>query len=324
MKNLLIFLLLSVLAISGLQAQKAGNIAPENLPKLRQFEDSLITIFTTIRTAPVEKNRVDANNQLIPVLVQALKIPNAYNYPFDSLKNNISILKAPDNSFKIFTWMLVKQNLTYQYFGVIQKNNSQIELLPIYDKSAQESSPEIKIFTNESWYGALYYGIHQYTHNDSTFYLLFGWDGFNKRSDKKLVDVMYFDAEGKTVFGAPVFEKLELEKDHVNNEICNRFILEFKEGSLVALRYDADQDLIIYDFLTPEDEESERVTGSDFALVPDGTYQGMKLTDGVWKAVPKVFHVSLEKAPVYKKDTKKKNKKKARKKSKKRKDKKEK
>lgn len=322
-----IFTFLLLLNAVWLQAQEIKEVPSyaENVNKFRQHEDSLKSIFDVIRTNPVENERFDACNNFIQYLVETLKIPNSFDYPFDSLVN-ISIVQPPNKAFRIFSWFVVRGNTLedrrYRYYGAIQYNTGDaLKLTPLMDKSGRIFKPTTKELSNEEWFGALYYGIHQYTHNDTTNYLLFGWDGNTEKSDVKLVDIMYIK-DDKPVFGKPIFDVLTPE----NRELQNRMILEFKEGSIVSLNYNPDLQTIVYDFLTTEDEDAQKVGGSDFALVPDGTYQGMKLNNkGIWEAVPKVYNQVNETAPrpapvlnsgSKKKKKKKKQKKKRRKKQK--------
>ena len=275
-------------------AQKNNNVTPplssENTVLLQAYEDSLQHLFNKIRTSKEEKQRFDACYQFIPMLVKALQTPNSYHFPFDSLENDISILVSPDNKFRIFTWMVIEEKksrlYTYKYFGAIQQNSEDLQLMALKDESSTVSSPQKVELTNEKWYGALYYDIKHYQHNSEDYYLLFGWDANTNQSDKKLAEVMFF-RDNKAIFGLPIFEVLSMDGTSVDH----RLILEFKEGSSVNVSYNEDKDMIVYDFLTPEDEEAASI-GKNFAYVPDGTYLGMQFdqTEGIWKGVSKVFN----------------------------------
>lgn len=290
------------------QAQNTAKkvaIVPQYDPVvMKQHEDTLIQIFNKMRTSAKEEDRFNACYKFVPELVKALKEPGSYTYPFDSLKG-MSIVKPEDDSFRVFTWMVVKGNaddvksISYKYFGAIQINNPEkLELIPLDDKSLSLTAPEDKVLGNEDWYGALYYNIHQYTYGGTTYYLLFGWDGNTSMSDKKLADLLYFQ-EGKTRFGAPVFEVLSPITNTKSTK--HRLVLEFKEGSIVTLNFNKEENKIVYDFLAPEDETAGKIMGAAFTYVPDGTYQGMELnlSTGMWEARPLVLKgVSMEAPPV--------------------------
>ncbi len=266
-------------------------IKPADFNTLQKYEDSLQQLFVKIRTSGKEEDRFDANYEFIPLLVEALKTPNSYYYPFDSLEN-VSIIETPDRKFRVFTWMVIDQDerlierWTYKYFGAIQFNQSgELRLIPLLDKSAEIGAPETKTLDAKNWYGALYYDLTPYEHKGKTYYLLFGWDGFNHRTDKKLVDIMHFNGKGEPIFGHPVFwDKDDREK----MKLVNRFFLEFKQGSVVNLNYDDLKKSIIFDFLVPESEDAAKSRDKS-QYIPDGSYRALELKDGEWKYVDKVF-----------------------------------
>ncbi len=311
MKQLLVIplLLIGLLLTVGTQAQetdevqekiekaevkpviKPEQISSEDFKTLQQYEDSLSVKFDEIRTNPKQEERFESTRNFVPMLVEALKTPNSYYYPFSSFEH-ISILNAPDNSFRIFTWLVVQQgrndyDFTYKYYGAIQHQSSELKLIGLQDKSSRISRAGDRELDAENWYGVVYYDIMQYEHKDTTYYTLFGWDGNNHKSDKKIADVLFF-RDGKAIFGSPVFEVVDKKKLSVDH----RLILEFKEGSLVSLNYNKDKEMIVFDYLTTEDSETEEIAGSNFAYIPDGTYQALAFNkvEGLWKHVPKVFN----------------------------------
>jgi len=64
-------------------------------------------------------------------LVQALKVPYSFSYGFDSL-TTISRLYAPDSSFRIFTWQVMKDFSAYRQKGAIQMKTADgsLKLIP--------------------------------------------------------------------------------------------------------------------------------------------------------------------------------------------------
>lgn len=254
------------------------------------------------------KYRTDASKDFVRQLVQALKTTNSYYYPFDSLTHNgLSIIHAPDNTFRIITWALPQFKYsgayTYEYFGAIQMNSPELKLFGLQDKSSEMGSSEMQVCTPNNWFGALYYGITQNVWADTTYYTLFGWDGHNDRSTKKLADVLYFK-DNQPLFGAPIFQVVKDGK----MSIKNRFVLEFKEGASVTLNYNAEQQKIIFDSLISEDQENtdrkvgnkkkKSGSGNEFTLVPEGQYCGLEFTEGVWHYLPSVLRSSMTSAPV--------------------------
>ncbi len=299
-------LLLSLPLSLTLSAQDEAATEQDPKPVMQKGHDmiarneyQLVALFDKIRTSRVEEDRFAANDEFIPMLVKTLQYPNSFSYPFDSLKS-VSILNAPDNSFRIMTWMIVKGDVparyTYKYFGCIQMNDSDdFRIFPLIDHSTYLSSPTTKTLTHDEWYGNLYYNIKSYEYDGKQHYLLFGWDANNGKSDKKIMDVLTFDEEGAPSFGQPIFQI----KNENETLLKSRFILEYKDGSLVTLNYSDEEEGILFDYLTSEDSESARVASTGFAMVPDGTYRGMKLNPetGIWEFVAKVFNTKMKTAP---------------------------
>ncbi|HXH20095.1 MAG TPA: hypothetical protein VNJ07_13540, partial [Chitinophagales bacterium] len=75
------------------------------IDSLKKFERGLAELSFRIVNDSAQEQRADACFKFIPKLVEALKIPGSFDYPFDSLET-ISIVKPPDNTFRIFTWQL--------------------------------------------------------------------------------------------------------------------------------------------------------------------------------------------------------------------------
>jgi hypothetical protein len=320
MKQLLIFSLLllsTFFAWSQTPNQAAPKAPPETIAAIRPIEDSLMVILDslaeqssrdTLARLKYYKNdrRRELSQQLAKTLIQALKVPNSFNYPFDSIKNYITIVQPDDRSFRIFTWPLITLNYnvnnpssseeSYQYYGAIQMNNPELKLHGLFDKSGSLASPEYETTNNDNWYGCTYYGIVTKEYNGQKFYNLFGWDGNTVRNTRKLIDVISFDEEQKPVFGAPIFA---IKNEEGQIKIKNRFMLEFKKSATVNLRYDAEQDMIIYDHLAKEEVAGGAgVSDKGTSFVPDGQYFGLKFENGTWKDMGVVMRQYLNTAPV--------------------------
>ena len=84
---------------------------------IQEYEDTLKIIAEQIMFAKKENDRINANNGFIPILKEVLSFDKSYKYPFDSLQT-LSILSPEDNSFRIFNWILRKDNGTYDYFNI--------------------------------------------------------------------------------------------------------------------------------------------------------------------------------------------------------------
>lgn len=257
--------------------------------KMQKKEDSLKIFAQTMVNALDGAERQSAAMKFIPHLVEALKLPHSFTYPFDSLKQ-VSILYPQDSSFRIFTWGITTNNATYRFYGAMQMNtkDGSLKLFPFFDNSEFTQNTDT-VTTNKAWYGAIYYKILTNTYKNKTYYTLFGWHGYKFRTNEKLLDVLTIK-DGVPVFGAPVFN---FQNDSVDHGIKDRFVLTYKRDGAAGLNYDPDKNMIIYDHLVslnghPEDKST---------LVPDGTYEGFVWKNGYWVHVNKVYHEISDKPP---------------------------
>ncbi|GAA4308541.1 hypothetical protein [Compostibacter hankyongensis] len=256
-----------------------------------QKQDSLKKLTHTLVNAPLAEQRLEACRTFVPQLVEALKVKGSFYFQFDSLRE-ISVVYPPDSSFRIFTWALAGDMGTYRYYGTLQQRtaNNTLRMFPFFDHSVNTAQAADTITGPNAWVGALYYKMIKTEYKGKTYYTLFGWQGNNMRSNKKILEALSF-RNGQPVFGAPVFH---YQRDSLPAATYNRFILEYKEDGNAGLNYDPDMHMILYDHLQSLNKTPER----KYTLVPDGTYEGFKWQNGMWVHVDKVFNEVSKKPPV--------------------------
>ena len=116
--NKFFILLLAVILSNNITAQK---IILANEKKLHKLQDSLKGLALQIIQGRSAGDRFSADSQFTKMFVRALKIPNSFYYPFDSLLT-ISKLSPKDSSFKIYTWQMVINDNVIRQHGAIQIN----------------------------------------------------------------------------------------------------------------------------------------------------------------------------------------------------------
>lgn len=279
-------LLLFLLCSSQLFAQRPD----EHIQLLMQYEDSLRQLSDTILDGSEQGIRQSVCYSFIKQLVTALQIPGSFNYPFDSLKR-ISVLESEDKFFRIFNWQLPLASGKQRFFGAIQlRDKDELKLFPLYDYSDNMLNPEDTVTSSERWYGALYYRMLMVKGRGKKYYMLFGWDGNNLRSNKKILEVLSFSKKNEPVFGAAIFD---FGKDSEQNGI-KRFMLEYKKDAEVSLNYDADLQMITFDHLIPQDPSTQDLP---FTYVPDGSYDAFSWKHGRWNYVDNIFTSTMHEAP---------------------------
>jgi hypothetical protein len=284
---LILFLLPSITANSQV-------IGSQDRIVLMQKEDSLKQVAAKIVMSREAGERFRSDSLFTRMLVRALKVPNSFLYPFDSIIH-ISKLYAPDSAFRIFTWQVVRDESMSRRHGAIQvrTTDGSLKLFPLIDRTLVISHPIDTVTSNEWWIGSIYYKIIQKENRDAKYYTLLGYDENTMRSTKKRIEVLSFDASGKPVFGGPF---ISFEEDTLRKPMQARFWIEYKKEGNARLQFDDDMDMIIYDHLIPENNEADK----KYTYIPDGDYEGFKWKEGRWVHVDKVFNFKLKdgEAPV--------------------------
>ncbi|MEJ6980360.1 hypothetical protein WG906_07855 [Pedobacter sp. P351] len=257
---------------------KAQHSVPVNTKeRFNIYLDSLKALSFKVINSPAEPERYNANYTMVKTLVSALKLPNSFNFSFDSLKT-ISVLTSPDRRFRLFTWHIMNQDGSYRYYGTVQMNNpsGKLQMFPLVDNTHTYKKPQDTITSNENWYGSQYYKIIPVLYNVRTpYYILLGWKGNNVKSTKKVIEVLSFK-ENKAVFGMPVFDG---DKERSGK---NRIVYEYNRQVSFMLNYLPKEGTIVFDHLAPPDP---KLQDKPELFGPDMSYDGYKLVNGRWKYV---------------------------------------
>lgn len=201
--------------------------------------------------------------------------PATFDYPFDSIKT-VSKVKSADGKVRIYSW--IQQSRTtgnYKYFGVVQKKDlktGKIKVIGLVElKSATHDAENIE-FKADTWFGAVYYDIIEKKSGKNTYYYLLGWHGNDRLTNKKVIDVLFFDPWDNITFGAPVFSD-------ESKKLKYRIIFEFSAQAVMLLRYEKSKKMIVFDHLSPT---SPSAKGQFQYYGPDFTYDGFYFKKGIW------------------------------------------
>jgi len=226
--------------------------------------------------AKTDKERIDAGFRIQDLLLEGLKSPASFVYPFDSLKySTIAIAGDESSPLRLFTYNAILSTGKFVHFGVIQykvkKNIVTYSLLDTSENLPKNADEEA--LPSEQWIGALYYQIKPFKFNKKQLYLVFGFDGHNLSSNRSILDVLYFE-ENEPVFGFPLFRSGDEDPTPEN-----RVIFEYHKSAKMVLRYQPEVDMIILDHLEPA---YERVKGNYSYYIPTGDYEGYAKEGKTW------------------------------------------
>ena len=262
-----------------------------NYKLIAEYEDTLKIMAHIIMNGENEDKKRTANLAFTNTLTEVLQYEKSFNYPFDSLIT-ISRIKSPDKTFRIFNWLLKKDNNTYEYYAIVHYHNKKrkkYELITLTDNSANIRYPEQANLDAKNWYGGLIYDIAHIKKNGAKNYILLSYDLNDNYSRKKIIDVMYFSGKNKIKFGLPIFKK---SKDQSQK----RVILEYDSRTLISVKYHETDQKIIFDHLVPSRKDLE---GLYEYYIPDGTFNAYNYKNRKWWLEQDVDVRNTQKLPKY-------------------------
>lgn len=243
------------------------------------YEDEISGLAEEMLTNKDKQVRLAASLQLEVKLKEALEKDPELQYAFKNIKG-VSILNAENKDFRVFTWQVYLDPETYEYAGLIQTKDGNVYNL--VDKSAEMKSPEFFRLKPDNWYGALYYGMRPFQHENKTMYLLFGYDAYSLFNKRKIVEILYFDHEGKPKFGKKI---IQIKDGYGRLRDIHRYLIEYSATVNVGLKYSEENKMVMYDHLI----QTAPISGQGPANVPDGSYCGLEWKGGFWTYVDKVY-----------------------------------
>lgn len=233
-----------------------------------------------------EAERIEANKKIIALWDEIAGNNKILQYPFDSLKNDFSILEPKDKKFKLITWNLQKDDGSHGFFGYLLVNNSKrvktglfkheiiegYEYFKLLDRSATVKSPESYTGYADKWFGMLYYSLIEC----DGYYTLLGWDGNDKMTQRKFIDVLYFKSDGVPVFGKDVFK--------FSRKNPRRLMFEYSSEVSMSLKYNDKKNQIVYSHLAPK-QADDLLIGQYQYYGPDGSFDALELKKDKWVTI---------------------------------------
>ena len=250
--------------------------------KVDSFGIELQRLASKIQSDTTVIGRYEADSIFTKSLVQHLKIPFSFNLSFDSLVAVRQII-APDSSFKFFSWQLDLGDGNYKQRAALQvkTEDGNLKLLPFFDKSDDLEAPEKAITSRKKWFGAIYYDIILTNYNGIRYYTLLGFDEYNKRMSRKVIEVIHFE-QNEPIIGGNYFIYPPDETYPIAP--IQRFIYTYKKGSNGYIRYDKELNSIVLSELTSIGNNLKDKS----TLVPSGNEVYFLWNNGKW-VMPKGY-----------------------------------
>ncbi len=231
--------------------------AEEN-PLLKKYSDSL-------RYCKSGDSRSAYNDSFTTLIKSIAEEDNGFENNFDSIKSTISVLQSANGKLKIISWVYINDIEEYfNYCLVLYKNSSNKPHKTYWLRDYIETKADslYEDFNSEFWPGALYYQMYDFKKKGKEYYCVLGLDGRNSFSNRKIIDVLWFDKEEELHIGAPVF--YQSETDYTPQY---RVFFDYADQSTMLLRFEKEKKLITFSNLVPSNPQK---TGQRQFYIPDG------------------------------------------------------
>jgi hypothetical protein len=243
--------------------------------ELSLSEKRLSVLAPLVTSGETDSIRAAVSMQLFRSLDSVLQTPGSFHYPFDSLKaRTISIVISPDKKFRLLTFNQISLNGDHRNFGFLQMAGSENLIYALADTAKKPAKDFLNAELDaQEWYGALYYSIVPFRYHRKKMYLLLGYDGATIHSNKKVLDILWFD-KGTPVFGKELFK----EGGYDRKPAC-RVVYEFHNSSLMLMHYEEKENIVVLDKLAPAFPEA---VNDFYYYIPSGDYDYYSFRKGYW------------------------------------------
>jgi hypothetical protein len=265
MKNILVFCVFLYSSFSLLYSQPCKSPG--------EYERIIQNLFLLAANTQSDSEKVKIYREIGKMFSDALVLPDAFVYPFDSLKK-VGKISSNNQKLRVFTWNLAYDDGTHRYFGLFlyrRKSNEKPTVFRLTDQTDNIQEPASRILDLNTWFGALYYKIVERKWEGLTLYTLLGFDPNDIFTSRKIIDCFYLKDDTIPVFGAPLFK--------MNDKIQNRVIFEYSAKVSMSLLYNENLKMIVYDHLSPA---KPSYAGNYQFYGPDFSYDGFKFIDNHW------------------------------------------
>jgi hypothetical protein len=259
-----LFLLLTALLL---------RVAAGSTQTLPEVELEIARFQQQIAKGPHDKERLTASDSCARWVEQMCGMQGAFAYPFDSLYT-MCTLTSPDGAFRLFNWNIPMDDQSHRYrcFMVMPPDERGFsEWVELKALSKEPDKLASRSFDQDEWLGCLYYQIIPPQGKKDDVYMLLGWEGHNRMSNRKFIETLSFQ-RGMPRFGSAV---IKLEKG-----VQKRMVFEYAKEVSMSLRFHEKDRRIVYDHLSPR---AKGLEGNYAFYGPDLTFDALRYEKGNWK-----------------------------------------
>lgn len=250
-------------------------------PYVVNLENQLVQVSPLIIAGENDSAKFEAAEWVFAKLQEELIKPETFSYPFDLLRyTTVAIASSPNSHVRIFSFNVIQKNGVFVHYGIIQKRGKKENKIWALKDSSASMPNNYQELTIEypQWVGALYYQLIPIQKPYKDHYILLGFDGNDKNSNRSYLDVLWFE-DGEPRWGKPLFRE-SIEDPSAEN----RWVWEYHKSVKMLLRFENERNLIVLDELGPPFPQAK---GNYYYYIPTGDYSAFKPNkSGYWVLSP--------------------------------------
>lgn len=249
--------------------------------------EDLVKLLDSTRKERNDSIRILLNDEFYVSFHALLKSPG---FNPDSIRNiRIGQVAPSDRRFIFYNWN-IQQNTGENIYSAIIYFPLTGKTIQLENKYSEKKLIEDSVFNLNDWPGALYYKAIPPRKKTENYYLIFGWDRFDRQTSRKTIEAITFIDDSAVIFGNEVFKTKDGKR--------NRVVIEYASTANMTLHYskqkltltgvrrsqrNINDSIIVIDRLIPLNEGLE---GQRWAYVPAGNiYDGYIYFKGYWTFV---------------------------------------
>ncbi len=234
----------------------------------QNISSQLINLFSRLGKVDSDENRLRINDSIKIIINDYASSDSVFEHSFTDLRF-LGQITSPDKALKIINWNLVLSENENRYFCYfIKKNINGNKVFAVEGTNTDGPIRKDILYSQENWYGALYYDLSPVKINKEVCYILLGIDFGNNFTNRKLIDVVGFTTEGTPVFGKKWFD--------TGNDLIYRVVFEYDATGVMSLRFHSPR-VIVFDHLAPLYHGDKLSYGAEFTL------DSYSYRNGIWK-----------------------------------------
>ncbi len=234
-------------------------------------EKELAGLFTRLAAFNDDSSKLAVNDSITSIIDSYVSSDSVIKHTLQGVKY-LGQITDGNHQMKIIAWNLILNESKSRYYCYFINNSGKVpvvrKLTAIYNEETVRTDTQ---YSEENWYGALYYDLKAIRKDRKTYWILLGIDYGNPSVTRKIIDVLNFSPDGQVQFGDKIFESGKVLK--------YREVLEYSSEAVISLKFLNDR-TIVFDHLVPM---SPRLKGQKEFYGPDFSYDSYTLEKGIWK-----------------------------------------